>query len=134
MIAYKVVHKESRMGMNAALFGIEKTKALVARLPELERYFPKYKKGAKIDYVKGTPGICCFTSKKVAERFVMDECRLNINKELTIIKVEGFSVLRGRAKLYSGCGSDPRSMLDSRAVTRLRPKGFIGFKQIKVLE
>jgi hypothetical protein len=137
MIVYKVVTKGSRYGSNAAVYighgGIMALKNLFKECPKLKKYFPRYSKGAEIEAVKGSVGICCFVNRTAARNFRFSHDIEEITKIIKVIgRKKDFD--RNNPVLLQGCGSSPERLIDAKSREKTRVPGTITFRRIKVLE
>jgi len=138
-VPYKVVEKETRWGLNWALFKKyledvgtpeDYNKGLRFRRDHPE-FFPRYIKGHVVKAVPRTPGILCFASKDAARRFWT---YLRVKDRTTIIEVEGIGAGWGVSRLILGTGSHPWRLLDYAWWTEQVPYDTIGFAAVEVLE
>jgi len=140
IIAYKVVHKETRYGSNAALFMRDKNryyeseaifKEALEECSELRKFFPIYLKGKKIRRVKDSCGILCFLTIRDAENFLERYCGLS--KITKIIKVTGILFKTGEEiRLIGNCGKI-ENLLRGK-FQHVPPFGTITFKEVTILE
>jgi hypothetical protein len=148
LIAYKVVGKQHRYGTNATLYitggnqpsdghGLASLKRNIDYL-QIQEYFPRYRKGTKVEAVPGSVGILCFGSRKDAQRFIeyyWDQYL--IKSPVKIVKVKGFSKITTPFRLASGCSDlgRIRNLSRKEAVLSVNPpNGTIAFKAVEVLE
>lgn len=108
MIAYKVIHKSSRRGSNYGLLVKNECRPWTVSKKILNALFPKYIKGKRTRYVKGSMGIMCFGSHENAVRF-MDL----YDATFKVIKVRGFYRLSGKGNFIRGAGSDPDYLIQA---------------------
>lgn len=135
MIAYKVVHAQTRMGTNAGLFlQGNKRDYVLARLINqysLEKFFPLYHDGAAVEEAPNSVGLLCFSEKRHAEGFLYDE---NIDdRQFVILKVDGSDLRADEFQLKPFCGNDPRVLVEYSNCTRQPPTGTIRFRKLTVI-
>ncbi|MFA5391849.1 MAG: hypothetical protein WC331_10570 [Candidatus Omnitrophota bacterium] len=89
MRAYKVIHRRTRLGLNAALY-IKNTglKELLKDIDkyELELYFPTYEKGTVVKKVPNSVGIMAFETYEQAADCI---CAYQIERTAAIVEVKG---------------------------------------------
>jgi len=89
MRAYKVIHRRTRLGFNAALYiKARGTKNLMKIIEKygLEPYFPRYEKGAVVKKVPNSIGIMAFETYEHAEGCVR---AYYLERSAAIIEVKG---------------------------------------------
>lgn len=148
LIAYKVVGKQHRYGTNATLYitggnqpsdghGLASLKRNINYL-QVQEYFPRYRKGTRIEAVPGSVGILCFDSREDARRFIEGYWSQDlIRSPVKIVKVKGFSKITTPFRLASGCSDlgQMRKLRRKEAVLNMNPpSGTIAFKAVEVLE
>lgn len=142
-IAYKVVGKNNRYGINAIIikdFHFVKISDYLKSNPIMKPFFPKYNKEKIIISPDKSPGLCCFKRKTDAENFLKNELT-NFKSKMKIISVLILeSNENGTNVLLCGCGTNPRKILSYNKLkndsfnVRETPRGTIFVKKLKVLE
>ena len=137
MKAYKVVEKRTRLSSNIA---ITKVEGIVLPKQDLSfkylkqtynGYVNRYRKGAVINAVPETPGICCFKERQDAKIFMN---RYRLNNSCTIIEVEGEKEIPwGVYDLYCNWASLYKLGQDQSSKYKYPIQGFIGFESVTVL-
>jgi hypothetical protein len=134
MIAYKVVHKKTRYGSNAAGYIAEYNERAFHKTVEklnLQKFFPVYKKDAIVKQAPKSVGLMAFDSLDRALCFVY-----NHDFTAKIIKVEGTPKRKQLNKIIQGC-----MRIEYLAAEETKedyytcaPEGTIFFAKLKVLE
>jgi hypothetical protein len=134
MIAYKVVDHATRYGSNAAGYiyhnGLYEFDKLLADMPALKPYFPKYEKDRIITAPHHSVGIICFLHKDTAIAFRDKYSSLKITQ---VIAVEGYIPMRHR-DIASDCIPCPSHILQVETYMMKPPIGCLFFKRVRVLE
>lgn len=143
MIAYKVVDRKSRRGVNWAYFTRSNSRLLSNNfsrrhkrriIQKLSEYFPVYKKGAVINKVPSSVGILCFRKKADAAGFVNFNGLSSPPYDCILVKVQGEGITTP-IKIVMGANRNP-TILTTDAIKEYRspPTGTIAFEIITVLE
>jgi hypothetical protein len=133
MIAYKVVHKKTRYGSNAAGYiedyGERSFHNTVEQL-KLEKFFPVYKKDVVVKQAPKSVGLMAFESLDKARSF-----RRNYAFDAKIIKVEGTRKRKQAPKIIPGCMCIKYLLKEvGKEHLTFTPEGTIFFAKLKVLE
>jgi len=133
MIAYKVVHRKTRYGSNAAGYIEEHNEMLFHETVErlsLQKFFPVYKKDAIVKQAPKSVGLMAFDSLDRALHFVY-----NYDFTAKIIKVEGTPKRKQLNRIIQGCIRIEylaEEVEDGYSISA--PEGTIFFAKLKVLE
>ena len=137
MIAYKIVEKQTRWGMNWMLFKYyNKTKypswfADGLRFKKYHpQYFPRYFKGRIIHAVSGSLGIMCFETKQDAKLCLK---WIDVGK---VIKVRGIGEPTYVSEVFADTFIMPWNVINDEDFGPFdkAPKGTVAFPAVKVLE
>lgn len=148
MIAYKVVHGETRFGSNAMIYDIDLIAPLLEKYPKLYPFFPRYTPGKTIYQAKGSPGIMAFTTPEDAKDFAYLELPLGMATEYRIIKIKGHKRNLSEGNIWKYCGSSPWLLISNdanwllnqgsesvcRSLREDMPPGTLRFRSVTVLE
>lgn len=145
MIAYKVVMKGTRYGSNYLMFfnnlkrsnaygtrtdkNIARSIRRIIRKLELEKYFPRYKKGTIVKAAPRSSGILCFETIYDAGDFMSK----HFIGDSEIIKVDGIRKRKGPVKIVTQCGANIRNLKKKDKIVTSYTR-VIAFSKVKVLE
>jgi hypothetical protein len=136
MIVYKVVHKETRYGSNAAIYIKQKSIRDFLKLfnyKGLKKYFPKYEKGKIIECVSGSVGLMCFKTLFDCRDFVLLN-KIKDSSEIVRVRINKKNVLED-SNILSECGTFPTKLVDQyKYLSNNPPNGTILVKQLYVME
>jgi hypothetical protein len=132
MIAYKVVHKKTRYGSNAAGFikdNGEKSFYYTVKQLKLKKFFPVYKKNTVVKQAPKSVGLMAFESLDQALGFIYE-----YDFDAKIIKVEGTRKRKQARKIRHGCMNIEYLLEEDGKHLTPTHEGTIFFAKLKVLE
>jgi hypothetical protein len=115
MIAYKVIHGETRYGTNAGFFiiekGLNKFNKLLEKYPELKDFVPRYLPDEVVFNTEKGQGLMCFRKLNDAEFFIKNTgyC-FTIQKKyedlfkIVKVQIDEHNLLPSK-RIISGCGN-----------------------------
>jgi len=131
MIAYKVIHKKTRYGSNAAgyiaEFGEHDFYNCVEAL-SLKKFFPVYRKDTIVEQAPKSVGLMAFESFDKAKHFTQD-----YSITAKIVKVEGTPKRKQPKVITQGC-MNILALVYSKGNLTPAPTGTVFFTKLKVLE
>ncbi len=136
MKAYKVLHKETRRGANAAIYIAMNSKGALEQAisrDNLHEYYPVYLPMSKVRKAPRSCGIMAFETLEDAEEYLLSLSDIIYPDEVIIVEVRGKKSRNQNRKIIAGLGFCPWDVKRLNADTN-PPAGTVFFDHLEVLE